>query len=140
MAHIISSNLSLVFILISFGILIKSANSCHWTKEYQVMIVNNIDGQPSDLTFRCQSKNDDLGSHTISPSANWNWTFCNNLLKRTLYFCHFYWGSKQQDFNVFTYKLGKEECGTGVCSWTAKSDGFYLSDGTSTPVKKYDWR
>ncbi|KAL9172480.1 hypothetical protein ABFS82_03G050100 [Erythranthe guttata] len=136
MAHIIATKLSLVFILISF-IILKATHSCHFTKEYKISIVDTI--HLPELTFHCTFSETDLGNHTIRPLTNWNWTFCENRISNTVLYCIFWWGSKHQVFQVYNSKWGKRECGSGLCRWIAKFDGFYLSDGKYTPVKKYDW-
>lgn len=134
---------TIVLVLLIHLCILKATESCHWTKGYEIVIVNNVFEKPLELTFHCASGNDELGNHTIPPLTHWNWSFCESILKNTVFFCRFWWGSKQQSFEVFNHKLGKQECGSGTCRWTSRSDGFYLSDGTSTStpgVKMYDWQ
>ncbi|KAG5524852.1 hypothetical protein RHGRI_031504 [Rhododendron griersonianum] len=50
------------------------------------------------MTFRCQSKDDDMGTRTTKYREDFHWRFVPNVWGKTLYFCHFYWGSKQRVF------------------------------------------
>ncbi|GFQ03566.1 hypothetical protein PHJA_002500400 [Phtheirospermum japonicum] len=122
-----------------------------------VYVVNNLPPN-SLLNLHCQSKDDDLGDHTLAVNQvfnwsfyddlgnktlrvneNFHWTFCQNFFGRTLFFCHFYWGSKQRVFTVFKTNPFKGSYVTHY--WLAKKDGFYFSNDnvTQTFTKKYDW-
>ncbi|GFQ02684.1 hypothetical protein PHJA_002412300 [Phtheirospermum japonicum] len=140
MAHTIAINLFIIFFIVFVA---KPTFSCHWTKGYTISIFDSILANQDKVRFHCASKNDDLGNHTFYRGFSYDWSFCDSILKNTLFFCHFWWGSKQKAFVVLDYKLGKIQCKTGTCRWFVADNGFYLSDGiygTNTPVKKYDWQ
>ncbi|GFQ08782.1 hypothetical protein PHJA_003022200 [Phtheirospermum japonicum] len=104
-----------------------------------VYVVNNLPSNSPLLDLRCQSGDDDLGNKTLRVNENFHWTFCQNFFGRTLFFCHFYWGSKQRVFTVFKTNPFKGSYVTHY--WLAKKDGFYFSNDnvTQTFTKKYDW-
>ena len=106
-----------------------------------VHIISEVPNTPSPLRFRCQSKDDDLGTHTLNTSQEFNWKFTPNIFGRTLFFCHFYWDDKDKSFDVFNYKLSPL-CSGGLhsdCYWVVKPDGFYLSDNKSSLGSKVNY-
>ncbi|KAI3688372.1 hypothetical protein L1987_82084 [Smallanthus sonchifolius] len=111
----------------------------------------HIESDVNNLMLHCQSKDDDLGEVHRNAGGEFDIKFCMNAWRTTLYFCHFYWQSKQRVFNVFAleHKQVPEYCYTKTfwrshCYWKVKADGFYVptgndSDPTTGWVKKYDW-
>lgn len=108
----------------------------------EVHIISGVPNTPEKLRFRCQSKDTDFGIHQLDRDQEFYWRFGLNPFGRTLYFCHFYWGSLEAVFNVFDGKV-KLYCEqpTNVvqykCYWVAKPDGFYLSNNNSTTGRKF---
>ncbi|KAI8560829.1 hypothetical protein RHMOL_Rhmol04G0286500 [Rhododendron molle] len=96
--------------------------------KYCLHIISRI---PNELLLRCQSADDDLGNHTLSTGEEFKWNFHPNFFGTTLFFCHFYWGSK--DKSVVTYdnnidwKYCHETSNYYNCYWEARPDGFYAS-------------
>ncbi|KAK6115894.1 hypothetical protein DH2020_008163 [Rehmannia glutinosa] len=123
------------FLIIIF---LRKINACSFTPEYELEIFNGLPPGSPPLTFRCASKDNDLGYHTLNVNQTYQWTFCQNFVRNTLYFCNFQWGTKRQAFEVFSQKL--PECRGGLCFWLAKSDGIYFKSYTSNLVKKFDWQ
>ncbi|CAI9290541.1 unnamed protein product [Lactuca saligna] len=64
---------------------------------YTIHIKSNV----NNLEFRCQSKDDDLGMVTRNAGEIYDIKFCLNVWKSTVFFCHFYWESKQRMFEVW---------------------------------------
>lgn len=72
-----------------------------------------------------------------------------HVLVRTLFFCHFWWGTKDNVFDVFNdpencIHEGQVPDYSKTCVWVVKSDGFYLAyydekNGTLIKSKTYDW-
>lgn len=108
--------------------------------KYTVRIENDIAND--SIRAHCKSKNKDLGDRILPYKGNFQWEFCQNYFQTTLYFCHFYWKSKQQVFDVFNKKLASK-CFFGSiaeCSWVVKDDGFYYYNfNTSLLIKTHDW-
>nr|XP_009775233.1 PREDICTED: uncharacterized protein LOC104225164 [Nicotiana sylvestris] len=46
------------------------------------------------LEFRCKSKEDDLEIHKLRSGQSWNFSFHENTIRSTLFYCNFRWGSK----------------------------------------------
>ncbi|KAG5523588.1 hypothetical protein RHGRI_035402 [Rhododendron griersonianum] len=66
-----------------------------------VQIFSRVPDKPTPLNLRCQSKDDDIGYHTLHTGQDLHWSFNRNFWGTTLFFCHFYWGSKTRVFNVY---------------------------------------
>lgn len=106
----------------------------------EVKITSRVPNKPSPLQVRCQSKDTDIGMHTLPEGQELKWHFLSKLWS-TLYFCHFYWNSKDKSFAVFDAKIALHHCkGSFVtkCYWEARPDGFYLNDGGKW-TKINDW-
>ncbi|KAK6137855.1 hypothetical protein DH2020_028410 [Rehmannia glutinosa] len=136
--------MKIIFLLFVIMLNILQSSACFPTAKIDIHVINNLPSKSPPLTLRCQSKDDDLGYHTLKVKQDFSWSFCENIYGRTLFFCHLWWGSKQQSFDVFKSKLFKSKF-TKVPKpqyyWIAKSDGIYFSNSNtpSTFTKKYDW-
>ncbi|KAL7177393.1 hypothetical protein ACSBR2_030700 [Camellia fascicularis] len=102
---------------------------------YEVHIINDL---PTNSHFfllvRCQSKDDDFGMHKLESGEEFCWRFKPNIIKTTLFFCHFYWDTKDAIFNVYDRKLDDDYCYKfNTCYWSVRDDGFYFS-GDNTAV------
>ncbi|KAI3469942.1 hypothetical protein Pfo_026605 [Paulownia fortunei] len=116
------------------------ARSCFFTDEYVVHVANNLYAYSKPMVVHCASADDDLGNHTLSYQKDFNWSFCEQLFHRTLFFCHIWWGSKSVAFDVFTSK-NRRACTSHVCYWEAQHDGIYFS-GYYPPkdlILAYSW-
>lgn len=99
-------------------------------QEYRVTIRHWLPKNDT-LTFRCQSKDDDLGNHTLNTiGTEYHWDFGLNIWGTTLFFCHFYWGTKQNVFDVFNSDIAVHYCGDtysrNECLWQVSEDGFSI--------------
>lgn len=130
----------LSLLILAFYLFNTTYASCIISNEYTVGIDNEIleDG----IHFHCKSKDKDLGYRALPSKDHFQWRFCQNFFQTTLYFCHFYWKSKQQVFDVFNRTMGYQ-CFFGSiaqCQWVVKSDGFYYYNfNSSSLIKNYDW-
>lgn len=113
--------------------------------QVQMHVISDIpNDQPLPLLLQCQSKDTYLGRHSLKKGEELAWHFGNNIfISNTLFFCHFYWGSKSQVFDVFNQKF-LHECLPATsrdysCYWLVKPDGFYRSNNNTNWKKKYDW-
>ncbi|KAL6504089.1 hypothetical protein OROGR_026012 [Orobanche gracilis] len=144
MAHHHSIILLLLFIVVVTLVNISSqasAHKCIFTPRAHIHIINRLDDPKSPpLKLHCASKNDDLGFHTLSFTQEFTWTFCENFLPTTLFFCHLWWGSKQIMFDAF--KQESVESLPLQFYWYAMTDGIYMSrkpHDLSLMVKSFDW-
>ncbi|XP_058194861.1 S-protein homolog 5-like [Rhododendron vialii] len=93
---------------------------------------SRVPDKPTPLNLRCQSKDDDIGYHTLHTGQDLRWSFNRNFWGTTLFFCHFYWGSKTRVFNVYDSSINYDYClmtskGHRTCYWEVRPDGFYVS-------------
>ncbi|XP_052181952.1 S-protein homolog 5-like [Diospyros lotus] len=115
---------------------------------WAVHVTNNI---PADqVKVRCKTKDDDFGlkgNQTLLPGYELWWRFSNNgLSQNTVFFCNFYWGSKDQVFNVFDSDISRhctsKHAVDDSCYWSIRRDGFYFSgtNETGSYEKWHDWK
>ncbi|KAL6962101.1 hypothetical protein U1Q18_037055 [Sarracenia purpurea var. burkii] len=120
----------------------------HLVDGFTVHIIDQVPNNPTPLTLRCQSKDDDIGTHTLYTGQEIKWSFKLNPFGRTLFFCHFYWGSKDTSFTVYDKRI-RDDCrrlggiaaprAFDVCYWEARTDGFYVSGDTIQWEKINNW-
>lgn len=120
----------LYFILIIANIQLAKSK-CILTPKVVVHVISNLSSAP--LQLRCQSKDDDLGVHTLAPNQDYNWSFCDSIESNTLFFCHLRAGQKDKSFVVYD-STGRSQCVKNVCTWIARDDGIYFNGG-----KVYPW-
>ncbi|KAL6971163.1 hypothetical protein U1Q18_030843 [Sarracenia purpurea var. burkii] len=108
------------------------------TRPYTVHITNAI-SDPSPLIVRVQSKDNDLGNHTLATGQTFSWHFNENFLSSTLFFARFWWQQITTSFNVF-YSPERDACTYTVdCYWSVRPDGFYFSNNNSSWTLKHTW-
>lgn len=131
--------LLLILLLVEIFILQEFVDGCKFTSEHTVYVVSNLPSNSQPLKVHCASGDDELGYHFLRPNQNFHWKFCANFYPDTLFFCHFWWESKDKVFDVYKEKL------TGIHTlqswWVAKSDGIYFSNQTQPTLleKRHDW-
>ena len=105
-----------------------------------VRIVNLLPKNSKPLRLHCAAGDDDLGFHNIIVGQEFKWNFCPNIFGTTLYFCHFWWDTKQIAFDV--YKSEDPNITKSFNVFAMKSDGIYLAhDNSESSLKKYiSWR
>lgn len=129
----------LVLYLFMFANLLQFAFSdekirCFLSHPYKVQIINMLPGNSPSLLMHCAAGDMELGYVTVPPSKDYTFSFCEWPLKKTLYFCHLWWGkSKTAAFVVFDRKWSGR-CQFDVCYWQARRDGIYFN-----LQKTYDW-
>ncbi|KAF7132423.1 hypothetical protein RHSIM_Rhsim09G0055400 [Rhododendron simsii] len=75
-----------------------------------IHVISNVPDKPTGhLQVHCKSGDDDLKMRTLNDGGEFNWTFFDNIIQTTLFFCHFYWGSKDRVFDVFNRKIVKKK-------------------------------
>lgn len=133
--------LLLLFVIVELSILQECLGGklCFLTQKNHVHIVNNLTSNSQPLKIHCASGDNDLGHHDLYPGQKYEWGFCPNLGPNTLFFCHFWWGSKNKAFEVYNQKKMKKS--NRQSWWKAEDDGIYFCNGKTSSVymKKYDW-
>ncbi|KAK4774349.1 hypothetical protein SAY86_009284 [Trapa natans] len=74
-----------------------------------------------NVTIHCQSKDDDLGVHTILPNDIYNFEFHNNIWGTTLFFCRVTTSYGQGLYDFYKYSRDKKRC--TVCVYRVTKDG-----------------
>ncbi|XP_026377177.1 S-protein homolog 29-like [Papaver somniferum] len=53
--------------------------------------VRNDISDKTVLTIHCKSKDDDLGEHKLAYGQSFNWTFHQNFMRSTMFWCFMWW-------------------------------------------------
>ncbi|OIT04436.1 hypothetical protein A4A49_65234, partial [Nicotiana attenuata] len=123
--------INIFFLLLITPLDLSIARKCIFSSKYVVHIINKLPSRSSKLEIHCASKDNDLGYHNLTTNQDFNWSFCETFLNKTLFFCHFWWGLKEKKFDVFNdpYTCVKGSGNPNVltnCKWEVRKDGFYL--------------
>ncbi|XVF32262.1 hypothetical protein REPUB_Repub17cG0066700 [Reevesia pubescens] len=96
---------------------------------WHVYVFNGLSNN-TILFLHCKSKDDDLGVQNLSPGSNFTWSFKQNLLRRTIFWCYM---SKDDNAHAALKVFWQDvllfhKCSWKNCIWTAKDDGIYIKD------------
>ncbi|OIT30240.1 hypothetical protein A4A49_64733 [Nicotiana attenuata] len=142
------SNIKAIFLLYIFLFCFPQAKGNFFNgPTYHVYVWNSLPNNSPPLWVHCASKDDELGYNNIAPTTNINWSFHASMWLKTMFFCHFWWNSKDKAFEVFNdLDTCVKDAGqsniphpTTVCQWVVKEDGIYLTDGNGVGYKYTDW-
>ncbi|KAK1437976.1 hypothetical protein QVD17_03777 [Tagetes erecta] len=129
-----------LFTLFILSSLISSiTHACFITTQWDVFVMSNIE---DDFVAHIKSGDDDLGNHTIPFNGNYNWSFCDRVDGRTLFYAYFWWGSKYQSLALFDDELRgpcfvTERGYHQQCYWLVTPDGFFVSGYNRTFSSNY---
>ncbi|PIA61725.1 hypothetical protein AQUCO_00200010v1 [Aquilegia coerulea] len=117
--------------------------------------VHNSLARNQKLDINCKSKDNDLGSHTLSYSQFFSWHFNVNFWGTTLFWCQMEWRDDrgkyvQGSYNIFDFHKLKNKCDHQdprvhyyyLCEWHIQRDGLYLfhnPDRNELPELIYTW-
>lgn len=90
-----------------------------------VRIVNNLNNEL--LYYHCKSRDTDFHLKNLQTNTYWEFSFRQNVIGTTLYYCKFWQYNFHAVFDVFTSnEKFQRECGGDHCIWIAQEDGVYL--------------
>ncbi|PIA33708.1 hypothetical protein AQUCO_04000043v1 [Aquilegia coerulea] len=134
---------ALMFILVVVIQMHSSYSGFVVNMKRHVSIANGL-GPSNTLTVHCRSKDTDLGERNVAYGQTYEWTFRDNLLESTLYWCCMWWYNHHElvwgNFEVHHASSdGHTYCQNIVKR--AQWDGLYyqLPDKFHNWVKKYEW-
>ncbi|KAF3623593.1 hypothetical protein FXO38_30668 [Capsicum annuum] len=141
-------DLSLIYIF--FLVLsISSVESCILQNEMQIHIINRLPPNSPQLKLHCASKGNDLGERLPAIDEDINWSVCEGFFFNEVYFCKFWWGTKEKGLQVYNdpfYCVEDSDDYNHVdnCKWEVRKDGFYLQQTNHTDGSYYmyhylDW-
>lgn len=120
--------------------LVHKTKATSWLLKHEVHIYSELPKDSKPLTVQCKSKDDDLGNHTLYTGQEFNWHFRSNFFITTLFYCNFWWESKQSSFKVFDASWFSN---TYMDNYVVRADGFYYSDDEKDHLKGlkkgHDW-
>ncbi|KAL6210888.1 hypothetical protein ACLB2K_016118 [Fragaria x ananassa] len=102
-----------------------------WGK-WHVHVVNGLSSGRT-LFVHCKSKDDDLGIHNLAIGTETNWSFRENFIGTTLFWCYLRTDREEYaSFDVFweehDHKWLQTRCNWKDCIWTARDDGIYIKN------------
>ncbi|EPS69413.1 hypothetical protein M569_05354 [Genlisea aurea] len=103
--------------------LLVPGRPCVLTKKYEVSVMNDLGGR-NQLYVQCASRNDHFSNTTVHNAGMFSWTFCDNIIHSTLYWCTLTWNGITTSFESFNDKT-RDWCSR--CVWVARPDGIYFS-------------
>ncbi|ESR33798.1 hypothetical protein CICLE_v10007106mg [Citrus x clementina] len=105
------TKITLLLALLVAGTSVMS-NACFLFNKNYVQITNKLENG-EDLTLHCKSKDNDLGEHVLHKDESYNFSFCQNVLAETLFFCTFEWSGQVHKFDIFDGS--RDPC--SHCNW-----------------------
>jgi len=108
---------------------------------FELHIINALPNNNIPLWFHCASGNKDFGYQILNAGDDFHFEFGMNALRSTLYFSHFWWGDKQNVFDIFNKHLA-DHCSdtkTHYCYWKVQIDGFYMGPQLDQLSLMHSW-
>jgi len=128
-------------ILMALLVFVWGETSINGNPEITVHIKNELpDNEP--LTLHCQSKDDDLGEHTLAVNEEQSWSFRTNFGETTLFYCDMHWARGHGHFDIFeAFFPMMKACKFRTCSWFIRGDGLYFYNLEDDKYMKiYEWK
>ena len=118
-------------VVIAFGVLLFLVDHAAGMPRGTVNIYNEMD---SAIQLHCQSRDNDLGQHTLWTGQSFGWGFHDNFFETTLFSCEFWSSTNQQTgFPVWSAKF-RNTVNCWFCDWFVRADGFYaMEHGSAGP-------
>lgn len=134
-------NLLLVLLIIVLGLIsnLKGSYGRGYSSKYavpfskwRVTIINNMSQLGTQLFVHCKSKENDLEEHVVEVGGQYSWSFKENILHSTLYWCKFAkQGGFQAEFQVYWPEAShwlSDRCDYSNCIWAVTDQGFSLKN------------
>ncbi|KAI3847230.1 hypothetical protein MKX03_000975 [Papaver bracteatum] len=104
-----------------------SASGAFWNAIHAS--VRNDISDKTVLTIHCKSKDDDLGEQRLAFHQAFSWTFHQNFMRTTMFWCFMRWsdstGKKiQGSYEVYKLKRDWHNCHT-QCPYSVRKNGIY---------------
>ncbi|KAK8647649.1 hypothetical protein V6N13_121378 [Hibiscus sabdariffa] len=119
----------------------ESEDRVFFRTRYKVHILNGMPDNVNPVTIACRSKDDDLGTHTLTQGREFEFEFHIILFMRTHFSCYFWWRDQHaNDITVFDDRLEGRDCRQkGNCFWKAAPEGIYFSPDYQYWDLRYNW-
>lgn len=114
-------------------------NACFPERRWRVHVTSDIS---ENINAHIKSGDDDLGNHTIPFNGEYEWSFCNRIDGKTLFYGYFWWGLRSQELALFDTKI-VDICAVPAftnsdCYWSVRPTGFYVSP-SNTSLGSAEW-
>lgn len=120
---------SLIFFVINVAMM---ANASFYNPVINEIFVNNITRSTPPLNVHCLSRDDDLGVRTLKPGDKFDFSFHENFMSTTHFYCMVKWGRNSSTFDVYYKK--KSLCYYKFfkltdlyCTWLVEDYAIYLA-------------
>ncbi|KAG5589225.1 hypothetical protein H5410_039739 [Solanum commersonii] len=81
------------------------ANASVFNPTINEIFINNISRSTPPLDVHCLSRDDDLGVHTLEPGDKYDFSFHENFLSTTHFYCKLKWGRNSSIFDDYAIYL-----------------------------------
>lgn len=103
-----------------------------------VRVSNDLGGN-INLLVHCRSKDSDLGVHQIGNRQYIDWTFRDNIIGTTLYWCNMKWNQIDRSFQIYSTHADRRYCML-MCWRSVRLDGVYFyHEYDGVYVKQISW-
>ncbi|PON88819.1 Self-incompatibility protein [Trema orientale] len=129
----------LLWLLVATSLLASKGEGQEGDVMKRTVRVQNDLGSEILLHVHCKSADDDLGDHDLKNLENFEWSFRNNWLGTTLFWCRMKWDNVEGAFDVYTFERDFTLCGY-KCWWSIRQDGAYFyHEFENVWEKRYVW-
>ncbi|KAL3619257.1 hypothetical protein CASFOL_036827 [Castilleja foliolosa] len=114
-----------------FTIIFHVTDGCFIVSKIRVQFDNRLPANiPKPLVVHCQTEEDDLGNHTLTPGQRWGFDLCEKPFT-TKVTCELHWnGLYRNHIIAFNAKWFNSPCSGAVhCVWTVNAKGATLPHG-----------
>ncbi|XP_027343140.1 S-protein homolog 3-like [Abrus precatorius] len=103
------------------------------------VLVKNELGNGVVLYLHCRSKDDDLGLHVLQNGNYQEWSFRDNVIDTTLFWCSLKWNNQQHSFEIYSTINDGRRCAS-QCLRRIRPDGaYFFFEFEDYWVKEYAW-
>ncbi|MCD7469539.1 hypothetical protein HAX54_008643 [Datura stramonium] len=132
-------------LLVSFIInIVMMTNAFKLNPTVNEYFISDLPQNTSLLNVHCQSRDDDLGIHTLNVGDKYDFSFHENFWGTTVFYCSFAWGPKSNGVDV--YRRGNSLCMFKFlsrkdiyCSWLMKDSGIFFAFGENPSPSDFEF-
>lgn len=93
-------------------------------EKVRTSVMNRL-GSGKSINLHCQSKDNDLGEHTVADGGEFGWEFSVNVIGTTLFYCDVSWENFGGfHFDAYSFERDWGRC-ESRCLWLISKEGMY---------------
>lgn len=110
--------------------------------KYKVKIINGFE-PGTRINVHCKTRDDDMELHRLSTGQAMHFSFRNNIIMTTLFYCYVNWNGKTEHFDAFKSHEHWRMCYDNgcVCPWKLTPHGpCFLNTESSNEDQCFHWK